>query len=199
MIHFLHNLDVRLLLFFNSLNSPFFDKVMMFISGKVEWLPLYLFLIFWMFYRFHKKGWLFLALTLFIFALTDLGSVHLFKNVFERFRPSQNPELEGLVHLVNGYRGGLYGFISSHAANTFGLAVFVCLIFREKWLVISMLSWAAVVSYSRIYLGVHYPFDVLGGAVWGSLMAVAVYLLYKRIHEKREMHTSKIKDQDSEN
>ncbi len=190
MIEYLHDLDVRMLLFLNSMNSPFIDKLMVFISGKIEWLPLYLFLIFWMFYRFRKKGWLFLALTILVFALSDLGSVHLFKNVFERLRPSRNPELEGLVHLVNGYRGGMYGFISSHAANTFGLAVMVSLIFRERWLTISMLSWATVVSYSRIYLGVHYPFDVLGGAIWGSLMAILVFLLYRKIaaHQKLPEH-----------
>ena len=187
MIEYLHDLDVKMLLFLNSMNSPFIDKLMFFISGKIEWLPLYLFLIFWMFYRFRKKGWLFLALTILVFAFSDLGSVHLFKNVFERLRPSRNPELEGLVHLVNGYRGGMYGFISSHAANTFGLAVMVSLIFRERWLTVSMLLWAAVVSYSRIYLGVHYPFDVLGGAIWGSLMAVLVFLVYRKIEARQKL------------
>ena len=180
MLEYLQNLDVKLFLYLNAQNSPFFDKIMLFISGKIEWVPLYLFLIFWIFYRFRKKGWLFLALTLLVFALTDLGSVHLFKNVFERLRPSRNPELEGLVHLVNGYRGGMYGFISSHAANTFGLAVFISLLFREKWLVISILIWATVASYSRIYLGVHYPLDIICGALWGVLMAAGVFLCYKK-------------------
>jgi undecaprenyl-diphosphatase len=186
MIHFLQNLDVKLFLFLNAQNSPFFDKIMWFISGKFEWIPLYLLLIFWIFYRFRKKGWIFLALTLLVFALSDAGSVHLFKNVFERLRPSRNPALEGMVHLVNGYRGGLYGFISGHAANTFGLAVFTGLVFREKWYIISILIWASVVSYSRIYLGVHYPSDVVAGALWGNLMAIGVYYAYKRIVIKRE-------------
>ena len=180
MIDFLHKLDVTIFLYLNSCNSPFFDKVMWFISGRIEWLPLYLFLIYWIFYRFRKKGWIILGLALLVFALSDLGSVHLFKNVFLRPRPSHNPELEGMVHLVNNYKGGTYGFISSHAANTFGLAVFISLFLRERWLVFSMLAWAAIVSYSRIYLGVHYPFDVLGGAIWGSLMAGMVYLIYKK-------------------
>jgi undecaprenyl-diphosphatase len=184
MIHFLQNLDVKLFLFLNAQNSSFFDKIMWFISGRFEWIPLYLALIFWIFYRFRKKGWIILALTLLVFALSDAGSVHFFKNVFERLRPSRNPALEGMVHIVNGYRGGLYGFISAHAANTFGLAVFMSLVFREKWFVISILIWASVVSYSRIYLGVHYPSDVFIGALWGTLMAVGVYWGYKRVKVK---------------
>jgi undecaprenyl-diphosphatase len=187
MIHFLQNLDIKLFLYLNSQNSLFFDKIMWFISGRFEWIPLYLALIFWIFYRFRKKGWIILALTLLVFALSDAGSVHFFKNVFERLRPSRNPELEGMVHIVNGYRGGLYGFISAHAANTFGLAVFMSLVFRKKWFVISILIWASVVSYSRIYLGVHYPSDVIVGAIWGSAMAIIVHLSYKKVTEKREM------------
>ncbi len=185
MIGYLHKIDVQLFLFLNSFNSPFFDKIMVFISGRIEWLPLYLFLVFWIFYRFRRKGLLFLALTLMVFALTDFTSVHLFKNVFERLRPCRNPELEGLVHLVNGKCGGMYGFISSHAANTFGLAVFMSLIFRQKWLVISIMIWATVVSYSRIYLGVHYPFDVIGGAIWGSLIATGIFLGYRWMKGKK--------------
>jgi len=185
MFEILHKIDVQMFLFLNSFNSPVFDKIMVFISGKIEWLPLYLFLIFWIFYRFRRKGWLFLALTLLVFALTDFTSVHLFKNVFERLRPCRNPELEGLVHLVNGKCGGMYGFISSHAANTFGLAVFMSLIFRQKWLVISIMIWATVVSYSRIYLGVHYPFDVIGGAIWGSLIATGIFLGYMWMKGKK--------------
>lgn len=181
MIEFIQKLDLKLFLYFNSLNTPFFDRIMWFISGKYEWIPLYLLLIFWIFYRFRKKGWLILGLTIIVFALSDSGSVHLFKNVFERLRPSRNPDLEGMVHLVNGYRGGLYGFISGHAANTFGLAVFMSFIFKERWFVISILIWAGIVSYSRIYLGVHYPFDVLCGAIWGSSMAAIMYLVYNKL------------------
>jgi undecaprenyl-diphosphatase len=184
MIEYLQKLDVRLFLFLNAQNSPFFDKFMWFVSGRIEWLPLYLLLTFWLFYRFRKKGWLLFALTLIVFALTDAGSVHLFKNVFERLRPCRNPDLQGMVHLVNGYCGGLYGFISSHAANTFGLAVFMSLVFRDKWFVVSMVIWAAVVSYSRIYLGVHYPLGVLCGAIWGVMMAAGIYFGYEKFTAK---------------
>jgi undecaprenyl-diphosphatase len=184
MIHYLHTVDVKLLLWLNSFHTPFFDRLMFFISGVPQWIPFYLLLVFLIFYKFRKKGWMFLGLVIVVFALTDFTSVHLFKNVFLRLRPSRNSELEGLVHLVNGYKGGMYGFISSHAANTFGLAVSMCFIFRKGWVTAGMLTWASVVSYSRIYLGVHYPFDVLCGALWGSLVAWMMYLALNAIRNK---------------
>jgi len=185
MIDFLQKLDVKLFLFLNSHNSPFFDKFMWFISGKIEWIPLYLALIFWLFYKFRKKAWIPLSLTILVIALSDLGSVHLFKNVFLRLRPSHNPELSSVIHLVNNYHGGWYGFISSHAANTFGLAVFLSLIYRDRVFAVSIIIWAIIVSYSRIYLGVHYPLDVICGALWGSAMAWGVYFSYKKVSSRK--------------
>jgi undecaprenyl-diphosphatase len=180
MLNYLYERDKDLFLFLNSLNSPLFDRIMVFISGRIEWIPLYLLLIILMFYRFRRTGWIYLVLVILVFALTDFSSVHLIKNTIHRLRPCHNPELEGLVHLVNGHCGGLYGFVSSHAANTFGLAVIISLIFREMWITLFMLIWASIVSYSRIYLGVHYPFDVMGGAIWGSLIAGGIYYYFKK-------------------
>jgi undecaprenyl-diphosphatase len=115
------------------------------------------------------------------------------KPYFTRLRPSHEPSLEGLVHLVEGYKGGTYGFASSHAANTFGTAMFLYLLFRIKksWIV-WLFPWAAFVSYTRIYLGVHYPGDIVGGAGVGLLCAWFSFklcmLLYKWI-EKRKTPT----------
>ena len=113
MIEFLQNLDERMLLFLNGMNSSVFDYIMYWISGKKIWLPLYFFLIFWMFYRKKMGGFWILGFTLLLFALTDFTSVHFFKNVFERLRPCHNPDIMDKIHLVRGHCGGKYGFVSS--------------------------------------------------------------------------------------
>jgi undecaprenyl-diphosphatase len=114
--------------------------------------------------------------------LADQITSTFMKPFFSRLRPTHDPELENLVHIVNGYRGGKFGFASSHAANTFGLAMFVFLLFRNRskhvaWIFL----WAAVVAYSRIYLGVHYPGDIIVGGFVGMICAFGCYHLFKWI------------------
>jgi undecaprenyl-diphosphatase len=125
-----------------------------------------------------------IPLIILLITLADQSSVHLFKEVFERLRPCHNPELQEYIHLVKGHCGGKYGFISSHAANTFALAVFLKNIYRIRWLSVLLLSWATIVSYSRIYIGVHYPFDVIAGVVWGALLGYGIYRLYLLFESK---------------
>lgn len=148
------------------------------ISAKYTWVPLYLFML-WMFIRDHGRR----AAVIFLFAvaaitISDQLSVHAFKEVFERLRPCKEPDLQGIVHLVKGRCGGMYGFVSSHAANSFNIALFSLLIIRRRWYTRSVLIWAAVVSYSRIYLGVHYPGDILGGAALGLLVGWGIWKAY---------------------
>jgi undecaprenyl-diphosphatase len=178
MLEFLDHIDRNLFLFLNGLNSPFWDQVMWLISGRLIWLPLYLLIIGWLVYRFKWKVIIILVMVALLIILSDQGSVYLFKEVFKRLRPCHEPEISGLVHLVKNHCGGEYGFISSHAANTFAMATFTLLIIRSRFYSVFIIFWATLVSYSRIYLGVHYPGDVLAGALYGFLLGVLIYRLF---------------------
>ncbi|MFA8301400.1 MAG: phosphatase PAP2 family protein [Hyphomicrobiales bacterium] len=133
----------------------------------------------WRVYK--KKTWIILIGIILTITLADQMSVHLFKNVFHRLRPSHAENLKDIVHIVNGNRGGLYGFVSSHATNTFGLAMFLFALIRRRykyfwWVFV----WAAIVSYSRIYLGKHYPGDIICGAILGLLIGYFTSWLSKK-------------------
>ena len=145
------------------------------ISSKWFWIPLYIYILYLIYKRFSDQFIkILLALGLLIF-IADFGSVHLFKEVFERARPCHF--LEG-IRVVDGC-GGPFGFISSHAANSFAIAFFMALLFRNFWEFAWLFSWAVVIGFSRIYLGVHYPFDILGGMFWGLFVSLLVYTIYK--------------------
>jgi undecaprenyl-diphosphatase len=185
MLDKLNTLDTTIFLWLNSKHSPFWDQVMWFISGKIEWLPLYILLLGFIIYRYKKQSILIILCIIIAIVLADQLAVHAFKDVFERLRPSHNTDILQKIHLVNGYRGGLYGFVSNHAANTFALAAFLSLLIKNKAFTLSIFIWASVVSYSRVYLGVHYPGDVLCGAILGVLIAWLVFLSYCKIRKKQ--------------
>nr|WP_320118179.1 phosphatase PAP2 family protein [uncultured Marinifilum sp.] len=172
-------LDKDLLIWLNSFNSPFWDVVMMFFTRKEFWIPLYL-LVLYQIYKFKGKEALWWILGAFVLVfLCDQISTQLFKNVFERFRPSHDPSLKGVVNLVSGYTGGKYGFVSSHATNTFGFALFTSLLFKNRLYSFFVFSWSLLVIYTRIYLGVHFPGDVMGGMILGLLLGYGVYKITK--------------------
>ncbi len=185
-------LDHRLFLFFNSVNSPFWDVVMNFMSLVAVWIPMYLAILFFLGIRYKKRFWVIILFIILAVVLSDQISVFI-KNAFDRPRPCHESSLQGLVHMVNGKCGGMYGFVSSHAANSFSVALLSLLLIRNSWYSLFIIIWAAVVSYSRIYLGVHYPGDVLGGALLGILIGWGVYKLYeladKLILKKKEAGT----------
>ena len=175
----LEQLDQQLFLFFNSANSPFWDKVMFFLSMKVVWVPLYLVILIYLGKKYKRKFRIIILFVILAVALTDQTAL-IIKYSFDRLRPCHEPSLQGLVHMVKGECGGKFGFVSSHAANSFNVALLSLMFIKKRWYSVSIIFWAAIVSYSRIYLGVHYPGDVLSGAILGALIGWSVYMMYKR-------------------
>ncbi len=168
-------LDTRLFLYLNRFHNDFWDTIMLMITRKEPWFPFFAAILYFIFKNFRSKSWLIFIFIGITILLSDQISV-LLKESIQRFRPVHNPEIEHLVHNVLR-KGSLYGFISSHAANVFAVFAFSTRIFRNRSFWLLMLFWAIVVSYSRIYSGVHYPLDILGGALLGWLIGVGTYKL----------------------
>ncbi len=177
--------DQQLLLNLNGSDSLFWDGFMWIATSTVVWIPVALMLLYVIFKNNKAPEALFIVLMLAaVITLADQFASGFCKPFFARFRPTQDPELMYMIDIVNGYRGGRYGFISSHAANTVAVAMFVSLLVRRTSLTLMLFSWAALNAFTRIYLGVHYPGDILFGTLDGLLVGGLVYLLYYYI-EKR--------------
>lgn len=175
MFETLEHLDQQLLLAINGAHTPFFDSLMWAISGKYTWIPFYALLLFFVIKRSKKNWWIAILGIVLAIVLADQISVHCFKNVVQRYRPTHNLEIGNLIHIVNNYRGGRYGFVSSHAANTFAVATFISFFFKNRNVLIGMMIWATIVCYSRMYLGVHYPADIFCGGIVGFVCGFIAY------------------------
>ncbi|MBQ6208748.1 MAG: phosphatase PAP2 family protein [Prevotella sp.] len=177
------DLDHQMLLAVNGMHSTYWDTFMWLVSDKYMWIPLYVALVYVIFRNHSLKAFLWCAVAIGVMILfTDAFTASVLKSSFARLRPANtdNP-LSAMVHVVNGYRGGRYGFPSNHASNCWGIAFFIVLLFRQKWLSMFMAVWAMTVCYSRMYLGVHYPGDILVGMLLGLVGAWTVYRVFVRL------------------
>lgn len=175
LIHF----DQQLLLTLNGSDSSYLDHFFLMVTKTGTWIPLLLVLLYVLLKNRPWREVVFFVIALaLVIVIADRFSSGFCKPFFARFRPSHEPTLEGLVDIVDGYRGGLYGFISSHAANTFGAWAFIALYMRRRVASVTVFLWACLSSYSRIYLGLHYPGDILMGAFFGILTGACLYTLF---------------------
>ncbi len=196
MIDQLISYDQQLFLFLNGMHSPVFDFIMYWLSEKLIWMPLYAWMLFYMWREHRSRLWLVIIFIALLVTFTDQVSVQVFKNIFHRLRPCHNPELEGLVRILNGHCGGKYGFISSHACNMAGIALFSGLMLRKRfrWLLPSLIVWSILIGYSRIYLGVHYPADVVVGFFVGGIIGFLVYIFFNYVNGKLKPVTNQSKE-----
>ena len=174
--------DTNLFLFLNGFHNDYWDTIMLMITRKEIWIPFDLVIIYYFIRNYGKKSWLILLLLAITILASDQISV-LLKETIQRLRPVHEPEIEGLVHNVLR-KGGLHGFVSSHAANSFAIFVYTARIFKNKSYGILLFFWAVLVSYSRIYAGVHYPLDIIGGALvgWGCGYGFFKVLMFFETH-----------------
>jgi undecaprenyl-diphosphatase len=189
LIEFLDHIDRTFFLLLNGFHNPFFDQVMYVATKSLMWLPLYLFFFFFMI---RKYKWNTLVIIVFaalmIFASDQLSN--LVKETVHRLRPSNQPGL--MVHIVEAYKGGTYGFYSAHASNTFSVVVFLVILLGRKYpyVYIPAIFWSLFVSYTRIYLGVHYPGDILAGWIAGGLVGLlfgkVARLTVNRINQRKQ-------------
>ena len=194
MLETLNSLDHELMLWLNYDGGAFQDAFWYTLSKIITWIPLYIAIIFVMYSDAQKsdcqnqkrilKFLLLLVFTALVFAFTDQISAGIIKPLVQRPRPSHEVSIMDQLHYVNGYHGGAYGFVSSHAANTFGLAVWVSCLFKRRSLVWAMMLFAVLNCYSRIYLGVHYPGDIICGTILGILIGWIGYFCYTRFCQR---------------
>lgn len=179
MIESLINLDKELFYFINhKLSNGFFDFLLPILRIREVWYPFYILAAAWIGYKFRMQGFLLIIAAIINFAICDFSSNQLKKGT-QRLRPCHNPELEKTVVVRVKSCGGQYGFVSSHAANHFGLAMILGLFFRKiyKWLLPVLLIWAAFIAFSQVYVGVHFPADVVIGGFIGCISGLMITLI----------------------
>lgn len=190
LLDFLSECDAWLLLAVNGMHSDYWDSFMrLYSTRKLLWIPLYASLAY-VIYR--NLGWrVFLwtvLLELLCLSVTDAAASHLIKPYVGRLRPANlDSAIASMVHVVDGHRGGAYSFPSSHSGNTWGMVMLMALLLRHRWIVFSLSVWALVMCYSRMYLGLHYPSDLLVGCLLGVACAWMAWLVLRRVIEREHV------------
>jgi len=185
MLETIKSLDESLFLFLNGQHNTFFDPLMWLFSAKLFWGPLYVWFL-WLLYKKYPKHYWTVLITIALLIVISDQLCNLSKESVMRYRPSQEPHLQTLVHTLNGYRGGTYGFYSGHASNAFAVAFFmISLVAGErKYIIAVSILYAVLTAYSRIYLGVHYPGDILMGAIVGTILGKGLAYAHKKLRAK---------------
>jgi len=173
-------MDQAITLFFNGSHSLYLDAFAWSATHIQVWIP-FLLVIVYVLFKEHDFAHFFFIIgaAIFCVVISDQVASSIFKPLIARWRPTHNPQIMHLTDIVAGYRGGYFGFFSSHAANTFSIATFLSLIFRDRNVYISLFCWALFNCWTRIYLGVHYMTDLLVGALWGSMIAFLAFRVYR--------------------
>jgi undecaprenyl-diphosphatase len=180
----INELDTQAFLWLNSFHTDSIDPIMAWITAKNSWIPMYAIIIGILFWRYKKNSIGMLLMIILSVIISDQLCSSILKPLIHRLRPCHEPSLQNLVHIV-GNCGGQFGFCSSHAANSFSLAMSLFLLVGKKYRFIKLFFiWAIIVSYSRIYVGVHYPLDVLAGAGIGVLVSLFCFKIYQKYLSK---------------
>jgi len=169
-------LDKDLLIWFNASHTQFWDAMMMFFTRIEFWIPLYILVTYHIFKYKGKEAWWWLIGLFLLILMGDLVSTHLFKNIFQRLRPSHEPSLYGIVQVVKTYTGDQFGFVSSHATAVFAFATYTSRLFKNGIYSLFIILWSLLIVYTRLYLGLHYPGDIMGGMLLGLVLG---YLLFR--------------------
>jgi len=183
MIDQLLEFDTSLFLFLNGLGTPFFDPFWMLITNKITNLSIYLVLLIWYFKLKNGKAAFLILLFIGLLILVTDQTTNLFKYGFERLRPCHNEEIVDIMRIVKNGCGGLYGYFSGHASNSFALSIYFSLLFANRYpkLKYALFFMASLVSYSRIYIGVHYPLDIISGALFGTIWSLSFFYISLKI------------------
>ena len=179
-------LDKQWLFAVNGSDSVFLDSLVKTLTTATTWIPLYVALLYVVVKNSDSLKKVFLVLGCALLCVFLAGSLDdmIVKPLVERWRPARDPDIGINVDIVNGYRGGRFGFFSAHASNTFSLAIFFFWLIRSRLLSVALVIWSLVNCWTRMYLGVHYPGDILVGLLWGAVVGTGVWMLYNKIEKQ---------------